>query len=342
MSIDEAVAQADQGELKSTVVNLQRQLARAKARNEDYVEAVYRAVRDAIAVERAFPPTPRPARETRRKNEEPALWHITDLQGGKLTTGYDRSVMRRRLLQYTDKARLITEIQRTDHPVRSCTILYGGDMVEGLFNFPTQPFEIDATLFEQWTTVSHLLADAVRIALGVYEQVTVVSEWGNHGRIGSKRDAVPRSDNIDRMAYYTARLLLGNEKRLTWEDCPEDIQRVEIGNYRAILLHGDEFGKNGYVSPATFLAKVTQLKAGAYRVDGHKWDFRDAYVGHYHIHDERALPDGEGSVYWTGSTESENRYARDSIAAAGLPTQRLHFIDPEKGRVTSQHKIWLD
>ena len=339
---DELAAEVELEELRRALVHTQRQLTRAKAKTEDLVDACYRAVRDAIAVERAFPPTPKPERDTRRKKDEPALWHVTDLQGGKMTEGYNRDVMRRRLIQYTAKAKVITEIQRTDHPVREGHILFGGDMVEGLFNFPTQPYEVDATIFDQWVTVSHLLADAVRIALGIYDTVHVVAEWGNHGRIGSKRDAVPRSDNLDRMAYYTARLLLAGEKRLTWGDCPDDIQQVEIGNYRAILLHGDEFGRNGYVSAATLASKVTQLKAGAFRVHGKKWDFRDAYVGHYHIHDEKALPDGEGAIYWTGSTESENRYARDSIASAGLPTQRLHFIDPDRGRVTSQFKIWLD
>ena len=33
---------------------------------------------------------------------------------------------------------------------------------------------------------------------------------------------------------------------------------------------------------------------------------------------------------------------RDQLASSGKPTQRLHFVDLEKGRVTSQHKIWLD
>lgn len=329
-------------EIRRSLISTQRQLARAKAGTADQIEAIYRATRDAWEVERSFPPTPRPQKDNRRKHEEPALWHVTDLQGGKLTQGYNREIMRRRLFQYIAKAKLITEIQRTDHPVRSATILLGGDMVEGLFNFPTQPFEIDATLFEQWASVSRLLTEATRLALGIYEQVTVIAEWGNHGRIGTRRSAVPRSDNLDRMCYETARMMLANEKRLTWADCPEDIQQVEVGNYRAILLHGDEFGRNGYVSASTLATKITQLKSGAFRVGGHRWDFRDAYVGHYHIHDERALPDGEGAVYWTGSTESENRYARDSLASAGLPTQRLHFIDPEKGRVTSQHKIWLD
>ena len=130
--------------------------------------------------------------------------------------------------------------------------------------------------------------------------------------------------------------MLAGEKRLTWADCPEDIQRVEIGNYRALLLHGDETGRNGYVSQTTFLSYVNRLKAGAY-----PWPFRDVYSGHYHTHDERAMSDGAGAWYQTGSTESDNRYARDGLGSSAQPSQRLHFIDPAKGIVTAQYKLLL-
>jgi hypothetical protein len=33
-----------------------------------------------------------------------------------------------------------------------------------------------------------------------------------------------------------------------WQDCPEDIQRVEVGNYRALVIHGDEIGRGGFAS----------------------------------------------------------------------------------------------
>jgi hypothetical protein len=215
--------------------------------------------------------------------------------------------------------------------------MFGGDMVEGLFNFPTQAFEIDATLFEQYVTVSKLLVEVVQYALANYEKVHVVSEWGNHGRIGSKRDNVPRSDNFDRMCYELSRQLLKGEKRLIWNDSPEDIQRVEIGNYKALLIHGDEVGRNGFASPATIVQHVNRWRSGSY-----PWDFRDVYIGHYHTHAEWALANGQGSVYQTGSTESDNRYAGVMLAATATPSQRLHFIDPIKGRVTAGYKVWLD
>ena len=325
-------------ELTRALDRAHREVARWKVRNDRLVDATVTACRDAVLA-RPLDRVPKPARDKRKRDPEVALWHLTDWQGAKVTPSYNSQVMVERVHRFVDKALGITEIQRAHHPVRDCTIAMGGDMIEGLFNFPTQPYEIDATLFGQFVTVSNLIVEVVRRALAAYEHVTVVPEWGNHGRLGSKRDAVVKSDNADRMTYELARqvLLASGETRLTWQDCPEDIQRIEIGNYRALLMHGDEVGRAGFASPSAWQAAGNRWKAGAYG-----WDFQDVWLGHYHRHAQEPLSDGLGAIYWTGSTESENRYARDSMAASGVPSQRLAFIDPDRGRVTSMYQIWVD
>ena len=327
---------ADVKILRQALTRAQRDLLKAKDRTEHLVEVTQNAALDAMLALGGIAPVREPAKD-KRKGSEAALWHMTDWQGAKRTTTYNSEIMRERVLRFTEKAIGITNIQRADHPVKECVIAFGGDMVEGLFNFPTQAFEIDSTIFEQYVNVSRLLVDVVRVALANYEKVTVVAEWGNHGRIGSKRDAVPRSDNFDRMCYELARQLLAGEKRLTWNESPEDVQRLEIGNYRALVLHGDEVGRNGFASPAAIVQHMARWKSGSY-----PWPFRDVYIGHYHTHAEWALPDGLGSVYQTGSTESDNRYAGVMLAASATPSQRLHFIDTNKGRVTASYKVWLD
>jgi len=325
-------------DLRRTNYRLQAQLAAAKQRNDEMIAATITAARDAIlslSSESIVIPQVRSGPGT----PEGAIWHLTDWQGGKVSTTYNSTIMRERIGKFCRKANWITEIQRAAHGVNECMILFGGDMVEGLFNFPRQPFEVDASIHTQWTQVSQLVIDTVETALSIYPKVSVVAEWGNHGRIGSKRDAIPRSDNIDRMVYHLARSVLNTKydpDRLWWEDSPEDIQRVEFGNYRALLVHGDEAGRNGYVSAQTMIQHVNRWKAGAY-----PWDFRDCYIGHYHRHAEEPLANGEGAIYWTGSTESDNRYAMEQLAAAAVPSQRLHFIDMEEGRVAAQYKIWV-
>jgi hypothetical protein len=324
-------------QLRQVLSRTQRQLAEAKERNNQMVEATYRAAFDAVISLPPIKPVLAPKKDTRKAKAEVALVHATDWQGSKVTTSYNSNIMRERVMEFANKSVRITEIQRSDHPVKDCTIMFGGDMVEGLFNYPAQLWEIDASLFTQFTTVSFLMVDFVRVFLANFENVTVVAEWGNHGRIGSKRDHVPKSDNIDRMCYEFARQMLKDEKRLTWDDCPEDIQQVEIGNYRALLMHGDEVGRAGFASPSAWQAAGNRWKAGAY-----KWMFQDIFLGHYHRFAQEPMSDQTGNIYWTGSTESDNRYARDSMAVSGVPSQRLHFVDPIRGRTTAQYQVFLD
>lgn len=324
-------------ELRRALRRTQGQLAKAKAKRDELAEVTVDACREAVLAHGPLEPVKPPPPDTRRKDAEHALLHVTDWQGAKRTTSYDSRVMRERVMRYVDRVERITAVQRADHPVKAATVMLGGDMIEGLFNFPTQPYEIDATLFEQYVSVAMLLVDMVRRLLGTFERVNVIGEWGNHGRLGSKRAAVPRADNADRMTYELARQVLAGEPRVTWGDCPEDVQRVEIGAYRAILLHGDEIGRNGYASPTTIVAHVARWQSGSFG-----WDFQDAYIGHYHTHNCWALPNGRGSVYQTGSTESDNRYAGVMLASSAIPSQRLHFVDPRAGRVTAEYKVWLD
>ena len=318
---------------------LQAQLIRARAKTEDLVAAVKQAGFDAMLSLGPVTPVEKPTYTRSNKHVEVALWHMTDWQGSKLTPSYNTQVMKERVLRFTRKSGHISNIQRNDHPVKDVVIAFGGDMVEGLFNFPTQAFEVDQTIFGQYKTVSRLIIDVVREALLQYEHVHVVPEWGNHGRIGSKRDNVPRSDNIDRMCYELAKEILEHiePKRVSWQDCPEDIQRLEVGEYRALVIHGDEAGRNGFVADTQMVTHTNKWKAGSY-----PWDFRDVYIGHYHQHKELPMANGVGALYWSGSTESDNRYASVGMAASSIPSQRLHFIDPVRGRVSAQYKIYLD
>lgn len=323
-------------ELRKALLGAQKQLAKVKLRNDELVAATHKGAYEAMLALGKIEPVPTPAIDKRKTKAEVALVHTTDWQGAKVTTSYNSEIMRKRVLQFADKVVALTELQRQNHPVKECVVMFGGDMVEGLFNYPAQLWQIDSSLFGQFVNVSRLSVDFVRRMLANFEKVTVIAEWGNHGRIGGKRAEVPKSDNVDRMVYEMSRQLLQDEKRLTWNDCPEDIQEVEIGNYRALLMHGDELGRSGFASPSAWIAGANRWKAGA-----HDYDFHDIYLGHYHRHAQEPIQK-HFNIYWTGSTESDNRYARDSMAASGMPSQRLHFIDPVKGRVTAQYQVWLD
>ena len=346
--MSESARASEVSELREANWRLQEQLAKAKSRTDELVQATVQSAYDATISLGPIKPVKAPdlslfAQKT-KGYAEACLWDTGDWQYSKVTPTYDSQVAEDRVRAFVTEAQEITNFRRATVSVDQGIVVLGGDMIEGLFNFPAQGFEIDATLFEQFVKVSRLITEVVRAALSTYLVVTVIGEWGNHGRVGSKRDNVPRSDNFDRMCFHLARELLQDEikaGRLIWPDSVEDVQRLEVGNYRALVIHGDEVGRGGFASPSTLIRHADRWKSGAYRYHGEPWDFRDVYIHHFHVHAEYPMANGEGAVYQTGSTESDNRYARDSMAASAIPSQRVHFIDPVKGRVTAQHKISL-
>jgi hypothetical protein len=340
----ESIEPADVVELRRALLRSQKTIADLKRNKEDFTQAVVNAARDAMLSSGPMPPVPAPKKDKRNKKAEVALLHSTDWQLGKQTLTYNSKECERLVNQSIEKTIRIANIQRADHPVREIVVMLGGDIVENTTIFPSQVYEVDSDVMTQFVEASRICIHIVRTLLANFEKVTVVCEPGNHGRIG-KFGELPKDINWDKLTYMFAGLALRDEKRLTWQMSKEDIQRVEIGNYKALLIHGDEIR---WGTASTIVRFADRWKSGAYKFFDEVeqitkgFDFRDLYIGHYHQHQSWNMANGEGSVYMSGAVETGNRYARDLMASNGEPSQRLHFVDPSKGRVTSEYRLWLD
>jgi len=314
-------------DLRKALLNSQRSEGRAKAKTSDLIDAVHEAARLSLLA------TPRtklqpPLKDIRKGKAEVALVHLTDWQAGKQTVSYDIGTLSARIEQMIDKVIQLTVIQRAHHPVKDCVVMLGGDMVEGLGIFPGQVYEVGAHLFEQMFEVVRIIEQAIRTLAVNFENVTVVCEFGNHGRLGRKGD-MPSGDNIDRMAYRIAAMNCKDVKHVKWQMSDDWYQIFAIGNYKVLLVHGDEIGSFGGI-----LRKVSAWSTGVVE------PFDDCYMGHFHTPTSLTMANG-GRVFVTGSPESHNEYARTFIAAVGKPSQRVHFVDPVKGRVTAEYVCWL-
>ncbi len=325
--VDLLAARTELEEVREANRRMSRQLSTNSRNKADLINAVYQAAKDAAISQ---PPLPKPAKVSTKKGTSAhhALLHTTDWQGGKRTKDFDLDVLRDRLSTMMDVSAVLSE--RHGNPVTSATILLGGDMIEGVNIFPTQPFEIHAGLYDQVFAVVDNIRMVIDRALAIWPTVNVVSKWGNHGRIG-RFGELPDADNLDRMAYRIAAERYASDARVTWDYASLDyVQQFQIGNYRGALLHGNEFHKS-------FSAQRIVQKLTAWQT---MYDFGDAYLGHFHRRDTYGMANGT-MVYMTGSPESSNAYAADQLAARSDPTQRLHFIDPERGRVNAEHILWL-
>ena len=328
-------------DLRRSNQSLLRQLDKAKASRDELVEAVYRAAKDAASA-LTIPPVPVPSKDKRHGKPEVAVAMLSDWQLGKKTPTYSSEVCEQRVARYAEKVTRLAGIQRADHPVREVRVWLLGDLVEGELIFPGQAHRIDASLYRQVAVDGpRILGGFLRAMLGTFERVHVTAVIGNHGAIGGpvRREMHPES-NADTMLYRIVQQVV-TDPRLTWDIADPAGERGwyaidTIGNLRTLLFHGDQI-RGGFAGfPLYGLAKkVWGWKSGAI---GEPFD--NAALGHWHTPDSKVL---NQTVIWVnGSTESDNTYAQEQLAASGRPCQWLLFVDPEKGRVSAEYRVWLD
>lgn len=322
-------------ELEQVTRRLQRQLVDAKAKTADLIAAVHSAAHEAAVIVGKPAPVKVSKRDRRAGKEEAALLHLTDWQLGKETESYSSDICEKRVEEAIWKTVHLSDIQRRDHPVRECHVMLGGDLVENVDTFPLQAWEVDSTVFEQVFRAASLVEKAVITLLENFDKVVVWEVSGNHGRIGRKGQ-YPRQDNFDRIVGKIARDRLSQQRRLEWHVPDSWYQIVEVGNYKAMLVHGDQIKSFGGNVPHYGISK----KANAW-ASGVVEPFNDLYLGHMHQVIQVTLAKG-GRAFMTGSTESGSEYAREFMGASGRPSQRLHFVDPDRGRVSAEYVLWLD
>jgi hypothetical protein len=291
-----------------------------------------------------LPPVPPPAvarTEDGPSRSEYAVALLSDLQTGKITPDYDSAVAARRVERYAQKVIELAKIQEQDHPVRHAVVAMLGDMVEGVDIFPGQQWLIDSTLYRQvFDTTPTIIASFLRTLLTHFDTVTVHAVQGNHGRLGRRGQFGPE-DNADKMVYRLVELLLRDEPRVGFHIADPAGERawykvMELGEYRALLIHGDQIrGHSGF--PWYGLGKKVQgWASGGLGADS---GFQDVLMGHWH--QLARIPLNQKTVWVNGSTESTNTYAAENLAAQSDPSQWLLFVDPRKGRVTASYGVDL-
>lgn len=320
-------------DLKAQVRALERRVRRAQTKEATIVEAVQGALAAAPPVLRA-PPTPRPGRG---RYDEVAILHLSDTQIGKITKSYDTTVAEERVLLAVEKAAYIADLRRKIARVDEMHVYLGGDMIEGEDIFPHQAHEIDSSLFDQaCVNAPRIFSRAILAALASFPRVKVFCVAGNHGRNGPKSTRANPLTNWDRVTYQVLRAtLLGTREaprkelasRLTFT-APEDFYVVDrVFDWGHLLVHGHQVSGGFGGFPWYGVGKKAW---GWIDVIEEPWDAM--FMGHFHTPAMMTL--GYRRVYANGTTESDNDFAKEQLAAAGEPCQRLVFTDAKHGVVS--------
>ncbi len=325
-------------DLKQTVRRLQRQLAKERDRTEAVTNALYQAVHDGLtAVE--VPEFKPPKKDRRTKSEETAIAVLSDWQLGKKTPTYSSAICEERIELFTQKATMLVNIQRLDHPVKKIALFLVGDMIEGELIFPGQAWQIDSSLYQQLTIDGpRILGSLIHWASSNFEQVEVHAVPGNHGYLGgrSRKEMHPES-NADRMLYQIVSQLTNEYENVSWEIAEDWWAVADLGDRcKFFLLHGEDVRSYAGIPWYGWTRKVMGV-ASMERI----WPdmtFDHMVAGHFHT---------PVSVYVNGrrlwinaSTESHNPYAARALSAAGEPAQWLLFSKPGRG-VTAEYLVDL-
>lgn len=327
--------------LRTALRRTMRQLDRAREAKHELVTAVREAAGDAMAA-LTLKPVPAPKADRRGSGTpEVAIAVLSDFQLAKRTPTYSSAICERRVEEYAERVVRLTRVQRADHPVKELRVYLLGDIVEGEMIFPGQQHLIDASLYQQVVVdAPRILGNFLRRMLTEFESVHVVGVIGNHGALGGpvRREYHPET-NADAMAYEITRQILAGEKRLTWAS---NVRRGErnwyavdrIGKHGFLLFHGDQV-KGGFAGLPWygFSKKIMGWRMGAIAEP-----FNYALAGHYHTPTRMLI--GRVTLWVNGSTESDNTYAAERLAAQGTPSQWLLFCSPEKG-VTAEYQVHL-
>lgn len=344
---DEAKKIAREDDLRDALDRALREVDRAKSRRADLVDAIYRAGHDAISSMQIKPvPKPRLAAQQGTKPEI-AVVVLSDWQYGKRTPSYSHEITESRVSQLADKVEKIVALHRKVRPITEVHVLSLGDTVEGEDIFPGQPHLITASLYRQLTGATALMAAFNRRMLSIFDTVDLWAVDGNHGRF--RKDWHPES-NADRILHHFVGEIMAaaGERRFALHTIDPVGERnwyhiAEIGNYRSLLIHGDQFR-----TTAGMPWYSMQKKAGGWALGAieefvfalSKEHDTDLDFGHWHQPTRVTL--NRVTARCNGSTESHNTYAQEQLAAVGRPSQGLRFVDPVKGRVTAEYTLWLD
>ena len=330
---------ANDAELKVAYSKLLTEYKKVKDKSDDFVDAIFRAVKEDIDSSKKVK-IPKPKLVKAKGTPEVAVAILSDWQLAKVTPDYNSNLCEERIYRFAEKIIHLTNIQRKDHPVNELRIWALGDIIEGELIFPGQSFLIDGGLYRQITVDGpRIMKNFINIMLENFEKVTFVGIIGNHGSIGgrARKDHDPET-NGDRMLYRITQLMFEKEPRVKFVIPDGRGERYwyavdKIGKYRALLCHGDQFG-----SLSSFYA--FQKKAYGWKIGAIEEDFDDIYIGHFHTPTKMTFNTVQLRI--SGSPESLNTYAAETLAAVGRPSQSLVFVHPDKGMVTAEYNCWLD
>jgi hypothetical protein len=270
-------------------------------------------------------------------SEEAAVAVMSDWHYGLENSIFNAGVAQEVINRFVNKTIRLTELHRTQCPVKTLYFCPIGDNLQGSSgNFPAQRWTVHSTAVDQAEVLTGTLVRMIERWLIEYDKIIVYPRRGNHGNLYPKKVSVePDHANIETVVHRTLRWIFKDNPRV--EVHCNDEEWYTLANFmgvKALLTHGDAI-------------------PGAGSFDGILGTFRKlndilpthdiAIMGHFHRRASLPMPSPFGSrkprtLYLNGTAVLGDTHGEQYGAAHSTQWWNL-FVNNE--RVTAEYAVSL-
>lgn len=334
-----------EGQLKTKVKLLEREVAQIKKHNESAAEVrrIIYGLKELTPDPPVWLTKPRPAN---LPGVPMTMW--SDFHWGEViareqvggVNEFNRTIAKlrfRRLLDVTLDL-VLHHMVNPDYP--GIVVALGGDIIGGAIHDElanTNEGYVQQALLE----VQEQLIAGLTLLADKFGKVFVPCVVGNHGRTTLKPRAKGRVyESYEWNLYCQLELYFRNDKRIQFQIPGETDAYFTVLGHRFLLTHGDTLGVKGGDG---IIGALGPIARGATKVGRSEAqigrDFDTLLMGHYHTY----IPRGDAvPVMVNGSLKGYDEYARLMLRVPySRPCQALWFIHQKHG-ITAQWPIYLD
>lgn len=235
-------------------------------------------------------------------------------------------------------------------PVKELNLNILGDLVSGEIHDELLATN-EASYMEAVYIGGSVLAQAIRELAGHYPQVHIRSVPGNHARKAKQKSFKQRYVSWDQMMVHNARLMLRDQKNITWHIPKSFFTVAEIEGFKHLLYHGDDIKSWAgipFYGISRAIGQFQQLISAEPMAhpDPEKRAESDRlyeptmldYIHIGHFHQATSLPMPRGELFVNGALIGTNEFAMGAMRAHSQPIQWFMGCHPEHG-VTWRYPI---
>jgi hypothetical protein len=320
-----------------------RKVRRQKLDQEVWTATVIKALSEQIP--RLAPTQKTPPPPPKGSLEEHALL-LSDIQlgsrveeeetGGLSAFGWD--IFCERNARMESAIRSIRDTQRSSVPVKRLNIFGLGDYGDGHEIFKGHPWELDMHVAQQVTEGPWVIAQTIVRLLDLFSEIHFFTVYGNHGRVGQKREATPVLASWDYIFVRFLELMTGpqpdaeGKPRITFHYAQSWWSLVERMGLRFLMIHGDDV-KSWMNLPYYGLERARTR--WAHLIQQHlppesgPVTFDVMLVGHHHT--PAYIETASGPILLNGCWPGGSKFSEKVLQAASPPAQWYFGIHPTHG-----------